>query len=62
MDLIDLFPKTIGAATLKTLSPDVIQRAIAYIDAAEKIVDLESDGAYTVDQQILDNDIFKGVK
>jgi uncharacterized protein (TIGR02466 family) len=62
MDLLDLFPKTIGVTTLKALTPDVIRLAIAYIDAAEKTVDIESDGAYTVDQQILDNEIFNEVK
>jgi uncharacterized protein (TIGR02466 family) len=62
MDLLDLFPKTIGVATLQTLTPDVIRRAIAYIEAAEKIVDIESDGAYTVEQQILDDEIFKDVR
>ncbi|HEX7082445.1 MAG TPA: putative 2OG-Fe(II) oxygenase [Gammaproteobacteria bacterium] len=61
MNLIDLFPRTIGAATLQTLTPELIRRAIDLVEAAEK-VDLGSDGAYTVDQNLLDHELFTDVK
>lgn len=61
MNLIDLFPKTIGATKLETLTPDLIRRAIELVDGAEK-VELGSDGAYTVDQSLLDRELFIDVK
>ncbi len=61
MDLVDLFPKTIGVSTLKTLTPDLIQQAIEYIDHSSQ-VSLGSDGTYTKEQQLLNHDLFKDVK
>lgn len=61
MNLIDLFPRTIGAAKLKTLTPDLIRRAIEFIDHAEK-TGMESDGACTKEQQLLDAELFRDVK
>ncbi|HEX5419353.1 MAG TPA: TIGR02466 family protein [Gammaproteobacteria bacterium] len=61
LNLIDLFPRTIGAAKLETLTPDVIRRAIQFIDQAEK-TGLPSDGLSTKEQQILDLDFFAAVK
>ncbi|HLU05921.1 MAG TPA: putative 2OG-Fe(II) oxygenase [Woeseiaceae bacterium] len=62
MNLIDLFPKTIAAANLETLTPELIRRAIEYIDAAEKTGLVESDGVYTTNQQLLEHDLFREVK
>lgn len=62
MRLIELFPKTIAAASLGTLTTEVISLAIELIESSDKIVDLESDGAYTAEQQILEHDMFQDVK
>lgn len=61
MNLIDLFPRTIGTARLETLTRDVIHHAIEHIEAAEK-VRIRSDGSYTTEQNVLDNDFFREVK
>lgn len=61
MEFIDLFPRTIATARLRTLTPELAERAIEYIDAAEK-TGVESDGAFTKEQQILDEDLFRDVK
>ena len=61
MNLIDLFPRTIGATKLATLTPGLIARAIELVETAEK-VDLGADGAYTTDQNLLDHELFTDVK
>lgn len=61
MNLIDIFPKTIGATKLRTLEPDLIRRAIELLDSLE-MVELGSDGAYTVEQNLLDRELFVDVK
>ena len=61
MNLIDLFPRTIGATKLATLTPELIARAIELVETAEK-VELGSDGAYTAEQNLLDHELFIDVK
>lgn len=61
MDLVDLFPKTIGVAQLQTLTPDVIDKAIELIEFGSR-VERGSDGSYTHEQQLLDKVVFRDVK
>jgi|GEM_PF-832831 len=61
LDLVDLFPKTIGVAQLQTLTPEVIEKAKELIDIG---VDyhMEHDGGFTREQQLLNKAIFREVK
>jgi len=61
MDLVDLFPKTIAVATLKTLTPDFIHSAIDYIDKSAQI-DLSTDGSFTKEQHLLEHELFHDVR
>lgn len=61
MELVDLFPKTIAVAELKSLTPEVIAKAIELIDISSGN-EVAGDGAYTTDQQFLDRVIFREVK
>lgn len=61
MELVDLFPKTIGVAELQSLTPDIMAKAIELIDLSSG-GDVPGDGAYTNDQQFLNRAIFREVK
>lgn len=61
MELLDLFPKTIAVAELKTLTPDVIARAIDHI-ALTSGNPVAGDGGFTSDQQLLERVLFRDVK
>ncbi len=62
MDLVDIFPATIAVTQLKSLTPDLIEKAIELIEYGNLVEDLDSDGAYTREQDILDKLIFREVK
>ncbi len=62
MKIVDIFPKAIGVAQLESLTPDVIKEAIEFIETDGRHVDLESDGAYTREQNLLNKLFFKEVK
>ena len=62
LDLVDLFPQTIAVARLETLTPDVIARAIEFIDFGSSVSDFDYDGSYTREQDILDKSFFREVK
>ncbi|MFT5321575.1 MAG: hypothetical protein ACI934_001731 [Pseudohongiellaceae bacterium] len=62
MDLVDIFPATIAVTELQSLTPDLIEKAIAEVAHGELIKDLESDGAYTREQNLLDKVMFRDVK
>lgn len=61
MNVIDLFPRSIVTATLSTLTPDLIRRAIEHLDRAEKVL-IASDGGYTAEQHLLDGALFADVR
>lgn len=61
MELVDLFPKTIAVAELKTLTPELIARAIDHI-ALTSSNPVAGDGGFTSDQQLLDRVVFREVK
>lgn len=61
MDLVDLFPKTIGVAELQSLTPDIMAKAIDLIDLSSGN-EVPDDGAFTNDQQFLNRAIFREVK
>ncbi|MEY3659826.1 MAG: putative 2OG-Fe(II) oxygenase [Pseudohongiellaceae bacterium] len=61
MELLDLFPKTIAVADLKTLTPDLIARAIDHI-ALTSANPVAGDGGFTSDQQLLERVLFREVK
>ena len=61
LELYDIFPKTIALAQLRTLTPSLINDAIAFLDETE-LVELGSDGAYTKEQQLLELPLFRAVK
>ena len=61
MHLVDLFPKTIAVAELKSLSPEVIEKAKELIDLSAN-VEISGDGGFTREQQLLDKAIFREVK
>jgi uncharacterized protein (TIGR02466 family) len=62
MDLVDIFPATIAVTELKSLTPDVINKAIELIDLGSNVSDMASDGAYTNEQNLLDKVLFRDVK
>ncbi len=61
LELYDIFPKTIALAKLRSLTPSLINDAIAFLDETE-LVALGSDGAYTKEQQLLELPLFSAVK
>lgn len=61
MELVDLFPKTIAVADLKTLTPDLIAKAIDHI-ALTSDNPVAGDGGFTSDQQLLERVMFREVK
>jgi uncharacterized protein (TIGR02466 family) len=61
MELVDLFPKTIAVAELKTLTPELIAKAIEHIDLTAGNP-IKGDGGYTSDQQFLDRVLFRELK
>jgi len=61
MNLLEIFPITIGTSSLESLTSDVIERAIALIDASPKFDD-GKDGSYTKEQNFLDHALFAEVK
>jgi uncharacterized protein (TIGR02466 family) len=61
MELVDLFPKTIAVADLKTLTPDLIAKAIDHI-ALTSDNPVAGDGGFTSDQQLLERVLFREVK
>ncbi len=61
MEIIDLFPQTIAHSELKSLTPEVIVKAINLIDLDSQ-EGIEGDGTWTHEQQILNNPLFHEVK
>jgi len=61
MQLVDLFPKTIAVAELQSLTPEVIDKAREMIDISVNF-EIEGDGGYTREQQLLNKVIFREVK
>jgi hypothetical protein len=61
LELYDIFPKTIALAQLRTLTPSLINDAIAFLDETE-LVELGSDGAYTEEQQLLELPLLRAGK
>lgn len=61
MDLVDIFPATIAVADLKTLTPDIIAKAREILDRDSHTA-VPGDGAYTSDQQLLNQALFRDVK
>ena len=61
LDLVDLFPKTIGVTQLQSLTPALIEKAKELIDIGV-IYHMEGDGGYTTEQQLLNKAIFTDVK
>lgn len=61
MEFMDLFPTSIAVSKLETLTPDVIDRAIALV-RSERLYDMGGHGSYTVEQQILERPVFAAVK
>ncbi|MDC1529334.1 2OG-Fe(II) oxygenase family protein [Gammaproteobacteria bacterium] len=62
MDLVDIFPATIAVTELDSLTPELIAKAKELIAHGDLIKDMESDGAYTREQNLLDKVIFREVK
>jgi len=61
LDLVDLFPKTVGVAQLATLTPEVIAKAKELIDIGASFP-MPGDGGFTTEQQLLNKSIFREVK
>lgn len=61
MELVDLFPKTIGVAQLQSLTPELIAKAIDLIDLTSGNP-VQGDGGYTSDQQLLERVLFRELK
>jgi uncharacterized protein (TIGR02466 family) len=61
MELVDLFPKTIAVADLKTLTPEVIAKAVDHIALTSGNA-VAGDGGFTSDQQLLERALFREVK
>jgi len=61
MHLVDLFPMTIAVSELKTLTPEVIGKAIEMIDISAS-VEIKGDGGFTREQQLLNKAVFREVK
>jgi len=62
MDIADIFPVAVVVTELQSLTPEVSAKAIEMIELADLITDLDSDGSYTREQQLLDKVIFRDVK
>ena len=62
MDLVDIFPATIAVCDLKSLTPEVIDKAKEFIDLNNQVGDLSYDGTYTQEQQLLNKLIFRDIK
>ena len=61
MHLVDLFPRTIAVADLKSLTPDIIAKAMDLIEISSSN-EVANDGGYTNDQQFLNRALFREVK
>lgn len=61
LDLVDLFPKTVGVAQLTTLTPEVIAKARELIDIGATYA-IPGDGGFTTEQQLLNKSVFREVK
>ena len=62
MDIVDIFPVAVGVTELQSLTPEVSAKAIEMIELSDQIIDLDTDGSYTREQQILDKALFQDVK
>ncbi|MES2605754.1 MAG: putative 2OG-Fe(II) oxygenase [Pseudomonadota bacterium] len=62
MDLVDIFPATIGVTDLKSLTPALMASARALIDADCSGNPVAGDGSFTREQQLLNRDLFAPVK
>ncbi len=62
MDLVDIFPATIGVTQLLTLTPELMSSAKALIDADCTTNAVAGDGRYTHEQQLLNLPLFAPVK
>jgi hypothetical protein len=65
MDLVDIFPATIGVAELKTLTPELIAAARQLLDAdcsSFNANPVAGDGQYTREQQLLNLPVFAALK
>ena len=62
MDFVDIFPATIAVTNLKSLTPEVIKKAIDMIDLGSQEVVTATDGTYTREQNLLDKVLFRDVK
>src|SRR5690606_32310724 len=61
MEFVDLFPRTIAVAELQSLTPELMNQAIALIDSASS-GEIPADGTYTHDQQLLNRPLFRELK
>lgn len=61
LELVDLFPRTIGVTQLQSIDSKTIASAIKLIDDNVS-VDMDSDGGFTKDQHLLDKPIFAEIK
>ena len=61
VDLVDIFPKTIAVAQLKSLTPTVISQARELLDKT-CTYQIKGDGGFTTEQQLLNRELFRDVK
>ncbi|MDR2212017.1 MAG: 2OG-Fe(II) oxygenase family protein, partial [Pseudomonadales bacterium] len=61
LDLVDLFPKTVGVSQLQSLTPEVIAKAKELIDIGSDY-HIPGDGGFTHEQQLLNKAVFREVK